>query len=212
MAGKEESNQNLEAGSTASARAFTGKGDYYCSEGDVVAMDAVFSEDEDKGVNATVLADVTKDEIDEQTISDTKAQKGVTDAGFSEVVKYGDPKVESHKTMGDEDEDADDEGDDDEEEEDEEEDENDEEEDEDGETRTVVLGGVKYRYRCRDYSSDDSVVEYDWDLHTDGEYWDESEADFQVAQEKADAKLNRFMERLRARTKTLVFKDEEVCA
>ncbi|KAM0845705.1 hypothetical protein ACQ4PT_056178 [Festuca glaucescens] len=168
----------------------------------MAGTDAVFSESEDvdQCADATVLTDVTLDEIEEQTISDTKdvapTEKIAPGSGFSEVGGPAGSKVEAGRTMGEE------------------------EEENAFPVTTVVLGGIEYSYVCRDYSSDDSEVEDDWDVHTEGEYCDDSEADYQVVVEKANAKLNRFMERLRARTKTLVLKDytssdsddEEVCA
>ncbi|KAM0845706.1 hypothetical protein ACQ4PT_056178 [Festuca glaucescens] len=116
----------------------------------MAGTDAVFSESEDvdQCADATVLTDVTLDEIEEQTISDTKdvapTEKIAPGSGFSEVGGPAGSKVEAGRTMGEE------------------------EEENAFPVTTVVLGGIEYSYVCRDYSSDDSEVEDDWDVHTEG--------------------------------------------
>jgi hypothetical protein len=117
-------------------------------------------------------------------------ENGAPGTGLSEVGKYVHAKVEADMTLGQEEEEA------------------------FPETKgtapdaTVVVGETKYSVECRDYSSDDSEVEDDWDAHTDGSgYSFHSDDDDQVVMEKADVKFKRFVARLHARYPTIVFKE-----
>ena len=78
-----------------------------------------------------------------------------------------------------------------------------------GSDATVEAGETKYTLEFRD---DSDVGLVDWSDGSEEEEDDDddailSDAEYQLAVDKINAKYNRFIERLRARTKVLVFKE-----